>query len=79
VDPFIILFTIPLSLIGVTMGLVVTGTNLNVMSLVGIVMLVGSSVNNGIVLVDYMNQLRGRGMELFEAVQKRGWSVFVRC
>jgi HAE1 family hydrophobic/amphiphilic exporter-1 len=72
VDPFIIIFTIPLSLIGVTLGLVLTGTNLSVMSLVGIVMLVGIIVNNGIVLVDYMNQLRARGMELFEAVQQAG-------
>jgi hydrophobic/amphiphilic exporter-1 (mainly G- bacteria), HAE1 family len=72
VDPLIIIFTIPLSLIGVALGLVLTGTNLNVMSLVGIVMLVGIIVNNGIVLVDYMNQLRHRGMELFEAVQKAG-------
>ncbi len=72
VDPFIIIFTIPLSVIGVTLGLVVTGTNLNVMSLVGIVMLVGIIVNNGIVLVDYMNQLRRQGMELFEAVEKAG-------
>jgi len=72
VDPFIIIFTIPLSLVGVTLGLVLTGTNLNVMSLVGIVMLVGIIVNNGIVLVDYMNQLRHRGMELFEAVENAG-------
>jgi HAE1 family hydrophobic/amphiphilic exporter-1 len=72
VDPLIIIFTIPLSFIGVTLGLVLTGTNLNVMALVGVVMLVGIIVNNGIVLVDYMNQLRQRGMELFEAVEKAG-------
>jgi hydrophobic/amphiphilic exporter-1 (mainly G- bacteria), HAE1 family len=67
VDPFIIMFTIPLSFIGVAFALLLTGTDLNVMALVGIVMLVGIVVNNGIVLVDYINQLRGRGMELFEA------------
>ncbi|MBP1655789.1 MAG: hydrophobic/amphiphilic exporter-1, family [Bacteroidetes bacterium] len=72
VDPFIIIFTVPLSIIGVMLGLVLTGTNLNVMSLIGIVMLVGIIVNNGIVLVDYMNQLRHRGMELFAAVEKAG-------
>ena len=72
VDPLIIIFTIPLSFIGVTLGLVLTGTNLSVMALVGVVMLVGIIVNNGIVLVDYMNQLRRRGMELFEAVEKAG-------
>jgi HAE1 family hydrophobic/amphiphilic exporter-1 len=72
VDPFIIIFTIPLALVGVALGLVLTGTNLNVMSLIGVVMLVGIIVNNGIVLVDYMNQLRRRGMSLFEAVEKAG-------
>ena len=72
VDPFIIIFTVPLSMIGVALALVITGTNLNVMSLVGIVMLVGIIVNNGIVLVDYMNQLRQRGLELFEAVHQAG-------
>lgn len=72
VDPLIIIVTIPLSIIGVMLGLVVTGTNLNVMALIGVVMLVGIIVNNGIVLVDYMNQLRRSGMGLFEAVEKAG-------
>ena len=72
VDPFIILFTIPLSLIGVSLGLVLTGTTLSVMALVGIIMLVGIVVNNGIVLVDYINQLRDRGMELFPAIMEAG-------
>ena len=72
VDPFIILFTIPLALIGVVFGLLVTGTTLSVMALVGIVMLVGIVVNNGIVLVDYINQLRDRGTELFAACLEAG-------
>ncbi len=72
VDPFIIMFTIPLSLIGVSLGLFVTHTTLSVMALVGIIMLVGIVVNNGIVLVDYINQLRDRGMELFEAILEAG-------
>ncbi|MDZ7377077.1 MAG: efflux RND transporter permease subunit, partial [candidate division KSB1 bacterium] len=71
-DPFIILFTIPLSFIGVALALLVTGTELTVMALVGLVMLVGIVVNNGIVLVDYINQLRERGMELYEAIFKAG-------
>ncbi len=71
-DPFIILFTIPLSFIGVALSLLVTGTELTVMALVGLVMLVGIVVNNGIVLVDYTNQLRNRGMELYEAIQQAG-------
>jgi HAE1 family hydrophobic/amphiphilic exporter-1 len=72
IDPFIILFTIPLSLIGVAIGLTVTGTTLSVMSLIGIIMLIGIIVNNGIVLVDYTNQLREQGHNLFEAIQLAG-------
>jgi HAE1 family hydrophobic/amphiphilic exporter-1 len=71
-DPFIILFTIPLSIIGVAWALFVTGTTLSVMALIGVIMLVGIIVNNGIVLVDYINQLRGRGHELFEAIHLGG-------
>jgi HAE1 family hydrophobic/amphiphilic exporter-1 len=71
-DPIVILVTIPLSLIGVALFLLVTNTTLTVMALIGVIMLVGIVVNNGIVLVDYMNQLRDRGMELFQAVQEGG-------
>lgn len=69
-DPFIIMFTVPLSIIGVILFLLITGTTLSVMALVGIVMLVGISVNNGIVLVDYINQLRKKGYELYKAVEE---------
>lgn len=69
VDPLIIMFTVPLSIIGVVFILAITGTKLGVMALVGVVMLVGIAVNNGIVLVDYINQQRHKGMELFEAVE----------
>jgi HAE1 family hydrophobic/amphiphilic exporter-1 len=71
-DPFIIMFTIPLSFIGVAFALLITGTDLSVMALIGMVMLVGIVVNNGIVLVDYINQLRDRGRELFEAIKEGG-------
>ena len=71
-SPFIIMFTIPLSLIGVALGLLLTGTDMNVMALIGVIMLVGIVVNNGIVLVDYTNQLRARGKELFEALMEAG-------
>lgn len=71
-SPFIIMFTIPLSLIGVALGLLVTGTDMNVMALIGVIMLVGIVVNNGIVLVDYINQLRAHGKELFDAIQEAG-------
>lgn len=71
-DPFIILFTIPLASIGVALALLITGSNLNVMALIGVIMLVGIVVNNGIVLVDYTNQLRGQGKELFSAIMEAG-------
>lgn len=71
-NPFIILFTIPFSLIGVALVLFITGTNLSVMALIGVIMLVGIVVNNGIVLVDYINKLRERGRELFDAIQEAG-------
>ena len=71
-DPFIILFTIPLSMIGVALALLLTGTILSIMVFIGIIMLVGIVVNNGIVLVDYINQLRARGEGLFSAIQNAG-------
>jgi HAE1 family hydrophobic/amphiphilic exporter-1 len=70
VDPLIIMITVPLSVIGVFPFLFITGTSLSVMALVGLVMLVGIAVNNGIVLVVYINQLRKSGMSLYEAVEK---------
>ena len=69
VDPLIIMFTVPLSVIGVFFFLFITGTSLSVMALVGLVMLVGIAVNNGIVLVDYINQLKSKGLGLYEAVE----------
>ena len=71
-DPFVIMFTIPLSFIGVVFGLLLTGTNLSVMSLIGMVMLVGIVVNNGIVLVDFINQLREQGLSLNDAILEGG-------
>ncbi|MFP4417999.1 MAG: efflux RND transporter permease subunit [Chitinispirillaceae bacterium] len=72
IDPFIIMFTIPLSIIGVLGFLFVTDTPISVMALIGVVMLVGIAVNNGIVLVDYINQLRRRGTGLYEAAEQSG-------
>ncbi len=72
VDPFIIMFTVPLSIIGVFTALFITGTTLSVMALVGLVMLAGIVVNNGIVMVDYINQLRDRGRNLYDAVEEGG-------
>ncbi len=61
VHPFVVMFTIPLALVGVVLGLLVTGTEISVIVLIGAVMLVGIVVNNAIVLVDKVNQLRRAG------------------
>jgi HAE1 family hydrophobic/amphiphilic exporter-1 len=66
-DPFIIIFTIPLSLIGIVLIYLITNTIFNVMTAVGLLVLVGVIVNNGIVLVDYINLLRKRGYGLHDA------------
>ncbi|MDR0598823.1 MAG: efflux RND transporter permease subunit [Treponema sp.] len=66
-DPFIIIFTIPLSFIGIVLIYLITGTVFNVLTAVGLLVLVGVIVNNGIVLVDYTNLLRKRGYGLVEA------------
>ena len=67
-QPLIILFTVPLSLIGVLLAWLVTGTSVNVVALLGVIMLGGIVVNNGIVLVDYTNVLMQQGKDMLEAV-----------
>ncbi len=62
-SPFIVLFTIPLAFTGGLLGLLVTGQQLTMISLMGFIVLMGTVVNNGIVFVDYANQLRIGGME----------------
>jgi HAE1 family hydrophobic/amphiphilic exporter-1 len=66
-DPFIVIFTIPLSLIGIVAIYLITGDTFNVLTAVGLLVLVGVIVNNGIVLVDYTNLLRKRGLSLHDA------------
>ncbi len=73
-DPFINLFTIPLMMIGVVGIYLITGQSISMFSMVGIVMLAGIVVNNGIVLVDYTNLLVGRGMAVREACAAAGAS-----
>ena len=70
--PFIILFTIPLSLIGVVAGLYLTGTTITVIVLIGSVMLAGIVVNNSIVLIDAINRMRRKGIGKFDAVLAAG-------
>lgn len=71
-SPFIILFTIPLAFTGGFLGLWVSGSDVSVIAMIGFVMLAGIIVNNGIVLVDYINQLRRGGMEKKQAIRQAG-------
>ena len=68
IHPFIVLFSIPLALVGVVGGLLLTGTPISVIVLIGVVMLVGIVVNNAIVLIHKINQLRCAGLEKGAAV-----------
>ena len=72
VDPFVILFSIPFAVTGVIWALLITGKTLNIISFVGMIMLVGIVVNNAIVLVDYINIMRARGFGLREAILVTG-------
>src|SRR6476660_9560666 len=72
-DPFIIMFSVPTAAIGVVMALKLTSTSFNMQAYIGIIMLAGIVVSNGILLVDYTNVLRRRdGMPLRQAVETAG-------
>ena len=71
-SPFIIMFTIPLAFTGGFLALFLTGTEVSVIAMLGFVMLTGIIVNNGIVMVDYTNQLRKAGMDKKEALIEAG-------
>ena len=71
-SPFIVLFTVPLAFTGGLLGLLVTGQQLTMISLMGFIVLMGTVVNNGIVFVDYANQLRIGGMERRAALVATG-------
>ena len=71
-EPFIVMFTIPLAFTGGFAALLIAGMEVSIISLIGFVMLVGIIVNNGIVLVDYINQQRMDGMERREAIIDAG-------
>lgn len=66
--PFVILFTIPLALIGAVFSLLVTGSTISVVVFIGLILLAGIVVNNAIVLIDLINQLRAKGMKKIEAI-----------
>jgi len=70
--PFVILFTIPLALVGAILALFLTGTTINVVVFIGLIMLAGIVVNNAIVLVDLVNQLRAEGQSRTDAIIEAG-------
>jgi multidrug efflux pump subunit AcrB len=72
VDPFVIMFTVPLGIIGVVWMLLLTHTTFSIMSFMGVITMVGIVVSNGILLVDYSNKLQERGLPLRDAVLKAG-------
>jgi len=67
-QPLVIMFTVPLALIGVILGVVISGKTVSLPSGMGVIILVGIIVNNGIVMIDYINQLRRKGIEKIEAI-----------
>lgn len=72
-DPLVVMFSVPLAMIGVIPALLLTGTTLNIQSLMGMIMLVGIVVNNAIVLVDYINLMRReKNLPVLEAVIESG-------
>jgi len=66
--PFAIMFTVPMAIVGVVVCLLITGTTVNVMSFIGMMILMGVVVNNGIVMVDYINHLRAHGLDKNSAI-----------
>lgn len=72
--PFIIMFSMPTAVIGVVLGFLVSGLAFSIPAFIGVIMLAGIVVNNSIVLVDYINILRRRGMERHEAIVQAGKS-----
>ncbi len=73
-QPFYIMFSVPFAFTGVIIAFILTNTPLSLISFIGVVMLMGIVVNNAIVLVDYTNLLRARGLELAEAIKDAGKS-----
>lgn len=73
-DPFIIFFSIPFGIVGVIIALALTGQTLSVVSYIGLIMLIGIVVNDGIVLISYIGILRRRGLDVYSAIIEGGRS-----
>jgi multidrug efflux pump subunit AcrB len=72
IDPLVVMFSVPLGVSGVFIALYLTGTKLSVNSFMGIIMMVGIVVSNGVLLVDFTNTLRSRGKEMIDATIQAG-------
>jgi HAE1 family hydrophobic/amphiphilic exporter-1 len=72
IDPFVVMFSVPVAIVGVVWFLFLGGYSLNVIVFLGVLLLIGVVVNNAIVLVDYINILRARGKSMAEAVREAG-------
>jgi hydrophobe/amphiphile efflux-1 (HAE1) family protein len=72
IDPFVVMFSVPVAFIGVIWFLFFAGFNLNIIVFLGLLLLIGVVVNNAIVLVDYINILRARGHSMIDAVREAG-------
>ena len=72
VHPFTIMLSLPLAIVGALGGLLITGEYLSIFSLIGIIMLMGLVTKNAILLIDYVNTLRAKGLERFDALIKAG-------
>jgi HAE1 family hydrophobic/amphiphilic exporter-1 len=70
VDPFVVMFSVPFAFTGTIWFLFFFGHHISVIAFIGVLLLIGVVVNNAIVLVDYINILRARGLELFQAVHQ---------
>ena len=71
-QPFIVIFSVPMAAIGVFFALFISGHNLSIVTLMGMIMLAGIVVNNAIVMIDYINTLRSRGSSVKEALEEAG-------
>jgi HAE1 family hydrophobic/amphiphilic exporter-1 len=75
-SPFIILFSVPVAAVGAIGALLITGKTLNLFSLIGTILLIGIATKNGVLLVDYANTLRSRGLDELAAIKESAFTRF---